>query len=83
VECTVHGDTIQLTEEGDQLWFRLSDGTERGLEINRAMSDRHTLVAAATMGGGRTSVVLTDGRHFQQTFVTDQGQTLFVTGVCR
>lgn len=82
VECAVQGGTIQLTEEGDQLWFRSSDGTERGLKINRAMSDRHMRVAAATMGGGRTSVVLTDRRHFQQTFITDGGETLFLDGEC-
>jgi hypothetical protein len=83
LECTVHGDTVRLTEEGDTLWFELPGGVSRGLQINRAMSDRHTLVAAATVGGGSTSVIVTDGRDFQQTFVTAAGQPLFVEGTCK
>lgn len=82
LECRVHGDTIHLTEKGNMLWFELSNGVERGLPINRAMSDRRTLVAGARLDEGRTSVVVTDDRQFQQTFIPDGGLPLFVTGTC-
>lgn len=83
VTCRILGDTVRLTEEGDTLWFRLSEGSEVGLKINRSMSDGRTLVAAAILDGGRTSVVLTDRRHFQQTFLADGEPPVFVEGTCR